>query len=912
MEPSPDLIHSPLIKTKLSPPQQRNSLVPRPRLLSLISDTCARTLTLICAPAGYGKTTLLTEWIAYLSKTKSGKSPAIGWLSLDAGDNDPTLFLNYLVSALESGNMQISGETRAMLASFPPMSFQTVLGTLINSLCELTAPIFLVLDDYQFITNSTIHEGMAFFLERLPVTAHVFIASRSDPPLPLARLRVLNLLTEVRAEALRFSQEEADVFLNQVMNLSLSPKNIAVLENRTEGWIAGLQMAALAMHGLSGQRHEDLPRFIQEFSGSHHYILDYLVEEILSRQPEHIRNFLLQTSILDRLCDSLCDAVLDQDTTPPSQEILEHIEKENLFLIALDDQRRWFRYHHLFSDLLRTRLEHLFPEEVSRLHLRASAWHEKNQWMAEAVSHALSAKDTRQAGRLINQLAESMIAQSGSYTLMQWIQSLPDAYVCTQPWLCIALGWAYGFQGFVNPQEDYLREAENHIQPEDPLLLQNKWRAHIYTLRSMIASTRGDFLETVRIGNLALDLISPENVIVRIAVGFSLGRTYMSLGNFILANDLLWKTSRLCMETGIHYLIAPTIVAIAKAYRLQGRLYDTVESLRDVQNYIEEHHPNSIYSAYCAFLGTIDVLREWNQLEDAEALARKSLKALEPWNSQNCICACAVLLARIYQAEAKWDEAQNVFQSAAQAIEKQLPYGDIRADLNAAQVNFWLATGKLPLAEHWVEEWLKTYLPDAPFSITKEQDEITYARVLIAKQQAQEALKLLSRLALSAEAGGRNGRLIEILVLQAKCLYQQEEVHDAFYALEKCLTLAKPEGYLRIFLDAGNPMKELLLAYWQRSDSNLKEYVQKIISNFSLLPSSSPAGVRPTGLVEPLTTREQEVLCLVALGCSNRQIAEKLIIAEGTVKYYMHVILEKLDVQNRTQAIAKARNLKLI
>ena len=907
-----DRFHSPLIRTKLSAPQQRTRLVTRPRLLDLLSDACIRPLTLICAPAGYGKTSLLVEWVTYLLKTKGSTDPAVCWLSLDAADNDPTLFLGYLVSTLESGNLPVGSEARAMLASFSPLPFQSILGVLINNLFELSNPAFLVLDDYQFITNSTIHEGLAFFIDRLPGNVHVFLATRSDPPLPLARLRAGNQLIEVRADDLRFTEVEADTFFNQVMNLSLAPENISILEERTEGWIAGLQMAAVAMQSLSRHGKEDLPRFIQEFSGSHHYILDYLVEEVLSRQPEHIRAFLLRTAILDRLCEPLCDAVLGCDGTPPTQEILEQMEKENLFLFSLDNERHWFRYHHLFADLLRTRLDHLYPAEVPRLHLRASAWYEKNHLMSEAVNHTLSAKDIEQAGRLINQVAGSMIAQSGSFTLMQWIQKLPDSYVRTQPWLCIALGWAYGFQGLLNVQEDYLREAENHIRPEDPWQLQNEWRSHINSLRSMIATTRGDFPETIRVGNQALELISPENVVVRIAVGYSLGRTYVSLGNFAAAEELLWETARLCMQTGIHYILAPIIVSIAKAYRLQGRLHDTVESLRDTYVYIEEHHPESIYSAYCAFLGSIDVYREWNQLPQAEALARKALEALEPWNSQNCTCACAILLARILQAEEKWDEAQDVFELAVHVIEKQVPFGDIRADLNSALVNFWLATGKLPLAEHWMEDWLKTYQPDQPYSIITEQDEITFTRVLIAKQRVQEALEILSRLAISTEAGGRNGRLIEVLVLQAKCFYQQKRVFEAFNTLEKCLPLAKPEGYQRVFLDGGELVKDLLLAYLRMPDSTQKEYVQEVLKGFSPSAKPAPPGFQPAGLVEPLTPREQEVLEFIAQGYSNRQVAEKLVLSEGTVKYYVHVILEKLDVQNRTQAIAKARALKLL
>lgn len=905
-----------------------------------------KALTLLCAPAGYGKTTLLTEWMARLPDTSHNQNPTICWFSLDNGDNDPIIFARYLVAACENGHLQITNESlwseaRAMLESFPPVPFQTILSVLINSLHSLAGPLYLILDDYQFINNPTIHDGLVFLLARLPAAVHVIIATRSDPPLLLARLRAGRQLTEIRADDLRFNRNEAAAFLNQVMNLSLTPEDVSVLENRTEGWIAGLQMAALAIQGLSKQGREDLPQFIRAFSGGHHYILDYLVEEVLSRQPEHIRAFLQRTAILDRLCESLCDTVLDHDATPPAQAVLEQMERENLFLISLDDERLWFRYHPLFADLLRARLEHLYPAEVPRLHLRASGWYEKNQLMEEAVSHALSARDIEQAGRLINQMAESMIAKSGSLKFNQWIQRLPDSYVRTQPWLCIALGWAYGYKGLLVEQDDYLKEAENHIHPEDPPLLQKELRAHVLALRSFAASTIGDFSEMIRLGNQALDLISRDNVVVRVSVGYNLGRTYVTLGDFARADEVLWETARLCMQAGVHHIIAPTIGTISRKYRLQGRLHKAIESLRSLQLYIEEHNPKSIYAADYVYLGTIDVLREWNHLAEAEVLARRTLESLEPWNSQNCTCGCATLLARILQAESRLDEAQRVLQLAAQVIQRNAPFGDIRSDLDSAWVQYWLATGELPLAEHWMEEWLKTYNPGDAFSIIKEQDEITLSRVLIAKQQFEEALEVLSRLAESAGAGGRNGRLIDILVLQAKSLYQQKEVSEALRALEKCVTLAEPEGYVRVFVDEGEPMAELLRKLATRpgrtseSSTYSAEYLATLLAAFgspgegrSSTSSPRPGGTvllsgtdragrearsgRSPTLIEPLSERERQVLRLMADGLKNEQIATRLIVALGTVKAHIHNISGKLGAQNRAHAVARAQELNLL
>jgi LuxR family maltose regulon positive regulatory protein len=460
---------------------------------------------------------------------------------------------------------------------------------------DLTVPTSLVLDDYQFISNPTIHEGIAFFLERCPETVHLVIATRSDPSLPLARLRARNQLVDIRADQLRFRSDEAAAFLTQLMNLCLSPEEIATLENRTEGWIVGLQMAALSMQGRT-----DTPQFIQAFSGSHHYVLDYLVEEVLNRQPENVKTFLKQTSILDRLCGPLCDAVLDQDGTPTAQAFLEQMERENLFLISLDDERRWFRYHHLFADLLRVRLKQSQPDLVAELHLRASKWYEKNQLMEEAVYHALATQELEHAGRLINQMAESMIAQSGSFTLMQWIQQLPDEYIRTQPWMCIAFGWTYGLRVLSDRAEEYYKEAENHIRPEDPPLLQKGWRSHILSLRSLVANTRGEFADSIRLSEQALELIPEENVGVRAVIGYNLGRAYVTLGYYSRAEDVLWETARLCMESSINHILAPNIATISKAYRLQGRLHAVIEKLGSMYRYLE-NTIKSIYASSCAY-----------------------------------------------------------------------------------------------------------------------------------------------------------------------------------------------------------------------------------------------------------------------------------------------------------------------
>jgi len=400
LAPTARLSRPPLIKTKFCVPQRRASVVSRPRLFSLLTGGIQGALTLVCAPAGYGKTTLLTEWIGGLPATADKNVPTICWLSLDEGDNEPALFLGYLIEAFEKAKSKLGSQARAMLHSFPSPTFRATLGVLINDLQELSAPVCLVLDDYHFITNPTIHEGMAFFLDRLPAVVHVVIATRSDPPLPLAHLRARNQMVEIRADVLRFQPDEAAVFLNQTMNIPLSTADVMALETRTEGWISGLQMAALAMNSRSKQEGVSFSEFIQAFSGSHRYILDYLAEEVLDRQPGSVQHFLSWTSILGRLCASLCDAILAENSHS-SQEMLETLDQSNLFLIALDDERKWYRYHQLFDDLLSARLRQSQPEVIPVLHLRASQWCEQKGFAAEAIQHAFSAQDYERAADLI-------------------------------------------------------------------------------------------------------------------------------------------------------------------------------------------------------------------------------------------------------------------------------------------------------------------------------------------------------------------------------------------------------------------------------------------------------------------------------------------------------------------------------
>ena len=769
MIPSLDRSHLPLIKTKFSAPQMRTGLVSRPRLLTLLAEGVSRTLTLICAPAGYGKTTMLAEWIASPDKVVDGLPPEICWLSCDPNDNDPALFLNYLIAALKKNLSAPDNASFSVLSVFPLPPIQTVLSLLINDLADQKGAIMLVLDDYQFITNPVIQEGMAFFIDHLPANVHLVIITRSDPPIPFARLRVRGQLAEIRAEDLRFTIEETTCLLNQVMTFGLTVENVSQLDERTEGWAAGLQMAGLA---LASQ--PDAALFVKNFSGSHRYILDYLVEEVLCHQPEDIQRFLLQTSILENLSGPLCDAVTavpSGEGSRSSQQILEYLERANLFLIPLDSERTWYRYHHLFADLLRARLDQQDPKGARELHSRASRWYEQNQRSPEAIDHALAGSEIERASDLIEAQVPYRITHNGMQVLLGWIHRLPAEMALSRPWLCIAQAWSLMFTNKMDQAEPLLQAAERNIPPETPTELQNEWRGQIACLRaSIFADLCDETQRSIDLARLALAELSPANIVHRTYAKFLLGRMYFLRADFSQAVPILVENSRECMAEGATNYLAPTLNTISKIYRIQGRLRDSIELLREGREYIEACDPRQVTVAGGAFIGQADVLLEWNQLEAAEALARRSLDLYIPWENPSGICSSYTLLVRIFLAQGKPALAEAALNSARTTLRGRRPMAGVVNELNHAQVWFWLTTGQIQTASRWMVEQKKALSTNPSHCIHQELDEINFSRVLIAEGQLDLALRVLEALVEPAKQNGRSGRLIEIHILQALAL----------------------------------------------------------------------------------------------------------------------------------------------
>jgi len=909
-------ISGPLIRTKLSAPQLRAGLVARPYLLSQLGESAACALTLVCAPAGYGKTTLLTNWIAHLRTTEKAGAPIICWLSLDAGDNQPVRYLGYLVAAIEIAGGAVSPQASMMLRSSAPAPLQTILAVLLNDLDQLAVPIFLILDDYQFISNKAIHAGMALFLDHLPSNVHLVIASRSDPPIPLARLRARGQLTEIRANDLRFSYEETEGLFNQVMGLGLTPDDMTRLGERTEGWVAGLQMAGLALKSIFETRPSDASLFVQNFAGSNRYILDYLVEEVLNHQTQEIQDFLLQTSILENLSASLCDAVTgmspsnSQGAGFSSQNALEYLERANLFLISLDTDRLWYRYHHLFADLLRARLAGRAPQMVPELHARASEWYEGNGRLPEAVDHALDAGQYERACRLIDALAGQMLYQDGMRSLLGWIKRLPPRIFLAHPWLPIAQAWSAMSANDVGKIEPLLEIAESAIQPGDRPDLQGAWKGHIACLRAFVADVQGDVPHTIEMAHQALESLEPDDAPTRAFAKYTLGRAYFICGDLSQAIATLAENVRDCIEADVTTVIAPSLSMLSKVYRVKGRLRESIEGVTDGTSYFENRDPRGVRLAGLAFVGRAIVLAERNDLDEAEEIIRRSLEVCLPWANPSSTCRCYMVLTHVLRAQGRFDAAAEALTLAEESIRSRTPVPEVLCDLNAERVGLWLATGRISRASQWSQERQERADPEEPFSIPREQDEITLARVQIAERELEIAIQTLEKLALATENGGRIGQLIEIRKLQALALQARGDQRPALEMLQKVLALAGPAGYIRTFLDEGKPMQEMLLACVQSSPAESATYIKELLAAFdSPRPAAEP---RSSPLADPLTAREMEILLAMAEGLSNRQIAEKFILAEGTVKFYVHAVLAKLGVHNRTQAVVEAKKQGMI
>ncbi len=912
---------TPILATKLYIPAPRAKIVRRPQLIERLNEglSSGRKLTLISASAGFGKTALVSEWVA-------GCGQPVAWLSLDEGDNDVTRFLTYLVAALQTIMANIGTGVLGVLQSPQPPPIESILTALLNEITSIPdnpstgagQRFIFVLDDYHIIDSKPVDNALIFLIDHLPPQMHLVIATREDPQLPLSRLRVRGQLTELRAADLRFTPDEAAEFLNQLMGLNLSAENIVILETRTEGWIAGLQLAALSMQG-----HQDSASFIKSFTGSHHFVLDYLVEEVLGQQSENIQTFLLSTSILDRLCGPLCDAVLGSPSAS-GQKTLEYLEHANLFIVPLDNERRWYRYHHLFADVLRMHLMAEQPDKVPVLHKRASEWYEHNGSTDNAIRHALAAEDFERAATLVELAVPEMRRNRQGATVMElgWLKALPDELVHFRPVLCVDYAYALFSCGELGGVEPRLRDAERWLDTlantagmvvvdEDEF---RRLPGMIALLRAARSLARGDDMpEAVKNAQRVLNL-APEDAHLMLGGATSvLGLAAWASGDLEAASRMAADGMANVRRAGyISSAIGGSIV-LADIQIAQGCLHEAMTTYKRALQCATEPGAPVQRGAADMYVGMSALHREHNDLETATQclLTSQALGELTRL-PQNPYRWCAAM-ARIHEARGDPDGALDLLDQAERLYDGNFS-PNVRP-IATRKVRVWVAQGRLGESLGWARE--RGLSVENELSYLHEFDHITLARVLLARYQSDHAessisgvVGLLERLLKAAEEGGRMGSMIEILVLQALAYYAQGDLPASLLPLKHALALAEPQGYVRMFLDEGSNMMQLLREASAREI--MPDYTDNLLAAFESEKQKSedkPDLSLAQPLIEPLSQRELKILQLIAQGLSNREIGERLFLALDTIKGHNRKIFDKLQVQSRTEAIARAREL---
>ena len=906
-----------LLETKLYVPRSRRGLVPRPRLSERLDRGTASKLTLVSAPAGFGKTTLLTEWLT-AGPAAPGGERLIAWLSLDRADNDPASFWTYLIAALRTVASGVGESALAFLQAPQPPPIETVLTALLNDLGATASEIVLVLDDYHVIDAGDVQDGMSFLLDHLPPWLHVVIASRADPALPLARWRARGELVEARAAELRFTPDEAAAYLNETMGLQLTARDVAALERRTEGWIAALQLAALSMQGR-----DDVAGFIAGFAGDDRYVVDYLAEEVLQRQPDRVQAFLLQTSILGRLSGPLCDAVTGQGG---GRAMLEALDRGNLFLVPLDDRRRWYRYHHLFADVLQARLLDEQPGQVPDLHRRASVWYEQNGEQSVAIGHALAGGDFGRAADLVELAIPAMRRTRQEATARGWLEAIPDEVVRVRPVLSMHFAWALVSVGEFEGVESRLRDAERWLDtttdiragspapPAEMVVVDDeeyrRLPAGIELYRAALAMARGDAPGTVRHARRAIDLSPEEDHLVRAAAAGMSGLAFWTSGDLEAGYSAYADCIAGLRRAGHIADIFGCAVALADIRLAQGRLGEAMRTYEQTLQGVPEQGGPVLRGTADMYVGMSEVYRERDNLPAATQQLLTSQELGEHAGLPQNRYRWRVAMARIRQAEGDLADALDLLNEA-----ERLYMGDMFPNVRpvpALKARVWIAQGSLGEALGWAhEQGLST---DDDLSYLREFEHITLARVLLARHKDEraedlihQATRLLERLLLAAEEGERTGRVIEILVLRALAHQRLGDIPAALACLERAVTLAEPEGYVRVFADEGPPMASLLKALAKQGTAG--NNVRRLLAAVAETGHDSPV---KQALIEPLSERELDVLRLLGSELDGPAIARELMVSLNTMRTHTKNIYAKLAVTSRRAAVRRAAELGLL
>jgi len=862
----------PILSTKLYIPSPRSQAVRRPRLTERLDAGLSRKLTLISASAGFGKTTLAGQWLA-------GCGRPAAWLSLDEGDNDPARFLAYLVAALRTVAPNIGESVLGVLQSpqLPPI--EAVMTPLINEMSALATPFILVLDDYHAIESEPIHKAILFLLDHLPPGWHLVVATRKDPSFPLSKLRVRDQLTELRVSDLRFNHAEASLFLNRAMDLDLSPESVALLEARTEGWIAALQLAAISARGR-----QDADGFVRDFTGNHPHVVDYLIEEVLQRQPENVQKFLLGTSVLERMCGSLCDAVLGRkEGEPAGQTVLRSLEQANLFVVPLDDERRWYRYHHLFAELLQRRLRQVGGE--AELHGRASVWYEEEGFELEAFRHAAAAGDVDRAERLIEGRGMPLLFRGAAVPVLDWLKSLPEPELSARPGLGVMYASAMLFVGRLADVEARLQSAEAALQLTEPDDRGRDLIGHIASIRATIAVAMHQADVIMEQSRRALDHLHPDNLPVRTATTWALGYAYQLLGDRAASGRAYAEALAVSEKIG-HYIVAVMSgIGLGSVQEEANRLELAEVTYRGVL----QKAGDAPLPAFCeAHLGLARIGYQRNELDAAWRHWQASARFAPLLESTDRALACELFLFRLKLAQG--DEAgASAALAKAELLAGQHGFSHRLSEIAAARAELSLREGDLKAA---AESARSHELP------------LWQARVCLAQGDWPAAAALLEPLRLRMKELGWEDERLRATVVEALARAGAGDGELAMSLLRDALAMAEPGGFVRIFVDEGEAMKRLLSEAQKRGIK--RGYVAKLLAAFpSDIPKAQP-------LIEPLSERELEVLRLVAQGLSNQEISERLFLALSSVKGHNRNIFDKLQVQRRTEAVARARELGLL
>ncbi len=867
----------PILSTKLYIPPARRKTVARARLVARLNAGLHNKLTVVSAPAGFGKTTLVSEWL-------SGCGLPVAWLSLDEDDNDPARFLTYCILAIQTVRPDVGGRLLTALKSPQPPATESILAALLNDIAARPDDFIFALDDYHVIESGAVDHALTFLLNQLPPQMHVVITTRADPPLPLARLRAHGQLTEIRAADLRFTLEEAVGFFHDVMGLALPKEDIAALDARIEGWAVGLQLAALALHGTR----DDAKSFIASFGGSHRFVLDYLAEEVLNQQPAHIQRFLLQTALLDRLCGDLCDAVLT-DANAAGQDTLNALERANLFLIPLDNERKWYRYHHLFADLLRQRLLTTSPEaHLNALHIRASQWYEANGLELEAFHHAAAGQDIQRAERLMDGSGIPLHLRGAAMTVLNWLDSLPSAVLDARPWLWLRSAGLMLVNGQTTGVEAKLQATERGLQSTALLADEAKqhMRGRMAVARATLALTRYDVDTMLAQSRYALEHLAADNLSSRATALWAMGHAYLFLHDYPSADPPLQESIRLARQCGDTFTVILSTIGAGLVQEGQNQMHRAAEIYQSVLQLVGDQPLQIIAEVH---LGLARIYYQWNDLDAAEHHAKLSLELAHQYDhiiDRFVIAEVFLVLLKLARGDV---EGAGVMLAQTHETAQRKGFTHRMAEIVDMQTRLRLRRGEVEAAFAGVQTH------DLPLG---------RARVHVADSQPAAALDVLMDYRQRIEEARRPDEWLRLLVLQAMALHANGRTEEAQAVRGEAWAIAQPQGIVRLFLDEGPAMAEVFRAI---PPTQRTEDVQRLLAAFD-----AESGATPSAGIDALTERELDVLRLVAEGLSNREISERLFLALDTIKGYNRRIFEKLHVQRRTEAVARARDLGLV